>query len=107
MSWVLGSELGEDDGRFGVLNLLDQREGRAASRAELIRHLWGTSYLGSSNVVDAVVRTLRRKLGGHAHLVKTVRGVGYRLASRRAEQPAICCPPASSGRRCPGERQLR
>jgi hypothetical protein len=104
LSWLIGSELGVDDdepqldptelgvrlgGRqiklspleFGILQALIAREGRAASRAELIEEVWGTSYLGGSNVVDAVVRTLRRKLGDDAALVGTVRGVGYRCTS--------------------------
>jgi DNA-binding response OmpR family regulator len=65
---------------FGVLELLVAREGRPTSRSELIRAVWGHDYTGGSNVVDAVVRTLRRKLGEGGDLVQTVRGVGYRLA---------------------------
>lgn len=103
LSWLIGNELGVDDdqplldasqlqvrlnGRliqlsqleFGLLSILTARQGRAVSRAELIEQVWGTSYLGGSNVVDAVVRTLRRKLGDDAELVETVRGVGYRYA---------------------------
>jgi DNA-binding response OmpR family regulator len=30
-------------------------------------------------VVDAVVRTLRHKLGDEGHRVETVRGIGYRM----------------------------
>lgn len=63
---------------FGVLARLQAAEGRPASRADLIRDVWGHGYLGGSNVVDATVRTLRGKLGDHAGLVETVRGVGYR-----------------------------
>jgi len=104
LSWLIGRELGVDDdepqldptelqvrlrGRriklsrleFGILQALVAREGRTVSRAELIEEVWGTSYLGGSNVVDAVVRTLRRKLGDDAALVETVRGVGYRCTA--------------------------
>ena len=35
--------------------------------------------MGGSNVVDAAVRSLRRKLGAAALVVETVRGSGYRL----------------------------
>ena len=34
---------------------------------------------GGSNTVDAVVRSLRKKLGPAADRVETVRGIGYRL----------------------------
>ncbi|MFA9431958.1 winged helix-turn-helix domain-containing protein [Egicoccus sp. AB-alg2] len=64
---------------FGVLAHLVARDGAPVGRAELIRHVWGHSYTGGSNVVDAVVRTLRRKLGGAGRVVGTVRGIGYRL----------------------------
>jgi hypothetical protein len=76
-----------DDGRvvplspleFGLLEHLIDLDGSPASRAALIRAVWGHSYTGGSNVVDAVVRTLRRKLGLAADAVATVRGVGYRF----------------------------
>ena len=51
------------------------------SRSDLLREVWGTEYTGGSNVVDAVVRSLRRKLGPAGAAVETVRGTGYRLRS--------------------------
>lgn len=64
---------------YGVLSMLDARDGTAVSRKELLKQVWGHSYDGGSNVVDAVVRGLRRKCGESADIVETVRGVGYRL----------------------------
>jgi len=64
---------------FGVLAALSERPGRAVSRAELIDRVWGTTYVGGSNVVDVVVRSLRQKLGPAANRVETARGIGYRL----------------------------
>ena len=64
---------------FGVLATLSERPGRAVTRAELIKRVWGTTYVGGSNVVDVVVRSLRQKLGPVANRVETARGVGYRL----------------------------
>lgn len=63
---------------FGLLEHLVRLGGRPVSRGDLIREVWGQDYAGGSNVVDAVVRTLRRKLGPAAHMVEAVRGVGYR-----------------------------
>ena len=65
---------------FGLFNHLREREGKAVSRPELLREVWGTDYAGGSNVVDAVVRSLRRKLGAPASVVETVRGSGYACA---------------------------
>lgn len=64
---------------FGVLSLLHRRRGAAVSRADLLMEVWGSTYDGGSNTVDAVVRTLRKKLGPTADRLETVRGVGYRL----------------------------
>src|SRR5262249_18853324 len=54
---------------FGVLVTLYERSGRAVTRAELIKQVWGTTYVGGSNVVDVVVRSLRQKLGPMANRV--------------------------------------
>jgi Transcriptional regulatory protein, C terminal/AAA ATPase domain len=64
---------------FGVLRVLERAGGRVVSRRELLRAVWETDYTGGSNVVDAVVHSLREKLGAHAAALETVRGVGYRL----------------------------
>ena len=64
---------------FGLFECLQQCEGKTVSRGELLREVWGTEFAGGSNVVDAVVRSLRQKLGASALVVETVRGSGYRL----------------------------
>ncbi len=68
---------------FGVINYLSDHEGQAVSRTDLLRHVWDTHYYGGSNVVDTVVRSLRRKLGHHARRIETVTGVGYRFRSHQ------------------------
>jgi hypothetical protein len=64
---------------FGMFRHLSGRAGRLVTRPELLREVWGTQFTGGSNIVDAVVRTLRVKLGSRADVVETVRGSGYRL----------------------------
>jgi hypothetical protein len=64
---------------YGLFRHLREREGSTVGRQELLRDVWGTEFTGGSNVVDAVVRSLRRKLGRSAEIVETVRGSGYRL----------------------------
>ncbi|ANN15929.1 DNA-binding response regulator [Amycolatopsis orientalis] len=60
---------------FAVLELLMVRAGQVVSRAELIEHCWDEQADPLSNVVDAVIAQLRRKLG--APVISTVRGAGY------------------------------
>ena len=63
-----------------VLSHLQRREGIAVTREELLREVWGHQWTGAnSNVVEAVVSGLRRKMGDRAAALETVRGVGYRL----------------------------
>ncbi|WP_410605821.1 response regulator transcription factor [Amycolatopsis sp. lyj-90] len=61
---------------FSVLELLAARAGQVVSRTELIEHCWDELSDPLSNVVDAVILQLRRKLGPPA-LIDTVRGAGY------------------------------
>jgi hypothetical protein len=63
---------------FALMQHLILNEGQAITRAQLLDEVWGYSESGGSNVVDAVVRGLRRKLGTHAGCIETVSGVGYR-----------------------------
>jgi hypothetical protein len=63
-----------------VLRHLQQRQGIAVTREELLREVWGHQWTGAnSNVVEAVVSGLRRKMGNRAAALETVRGIGYRL----------------------------
>lgn len=64
---------------FDVMNYLCQREGKVVTRISLLENVWGYEYEGGSNVVDVVIRSLRRKLGEKASLIETVTGMGYRF----------------------------
>jgi len=60
---------------FAVLELLMVRAGQVVSRTDLIEHCWDEQADPVSNVVDAVIAQLRRKLG--PPVISTVRGAGY------------------------------
>jgi hypothetical protein len=62
----------------GVMDALYARAGRPVSRADLVELVWGYRSEATSNVVDAVVAGIRRKMGGRAAALETVRGTGYR-----------------------------
>jgi Transcriptional regulatory protein, C terminal len=62
---------------FEVLAYLVAREGTAVSRDELIVKVWGLKFDAGSNVVDAVIASLRRKLEDLAPAIETIRGYGY------------------------------
>ncbi|WET82411.1 response regulator transcription factor [Amycolatopsis sp. QT-25] len=64
---------------FAILEYLATRPGMVISRADLVEHCWDLESEPVANVVDAVVKRLRRKLG-EPDPVETVRGIGYRLS---------------------------
>jgi DNA-binding response OmpR family regulator len=63
---------------LALVELLLARAGAVVSRQEILRTVWQTDHEGS-NVIEAAIGSLRRKLGGEARRLETVRGVGYRL----------------------------
>jgi DNA-binding response OmpR family regulator len=63
---------------------LATRADRVVGRSALIARVWELSFDPGSNIVDVHVSRLRDKLGEHAWMLETVRGLGYRLRSRRA-----------------------
>jgi hypothetical protein len=63
---------------FGVMKYLDAHTGRVVTRDQLLQTVWDQSF-GGSNVVDAVIKSLRRKLGPLGSALETVIGHGYRF----------------------------
>jgi two-component system phosphate regulon response regulator PhoB len=63
---------------FRLLQLLMERKGRVQSREHLLVAVWNYDTDIETRTVDTHVRRVREKLGPYAHLIETVRGVGYR-----------------------------
>jgi DNA-binding response OmpR family regulator len=66
---------------LAFLELLMTAPGRVYSRERILSNVWGTNEDPLTNIVDVYVRRLRAKIDdGHSvSLLKTVRGLGYRL----------------------------
>ena len=63
---------------FEVFLHLYERENKPVTRVSLIEQVWGAKCTGS-NVIEAVMRSLRKKLGDRAMSIETIRNVGYRF----------------------------
>ena len=63
-----------------------RNRGAALTRQQLLDEVWGAEPDVYSNVVDLYIHYLREKFkdAGHEDLIKTVRGVGYRLIEAEA-----------------------
>ena len=64
---------------FELLEKLMRNQGIVLTRDQLLTEIWGYDFDGETRTVDVHIRTLRQKLGEQGSLVKTVRGVGYRI----------------------------
>lgn len=65
---------------FDLLRYLMTNSGRVVSRAQILDHVWRSSFQGESGIVETYVYYLRRKLGDSGQsLIRTVRGVGYQV----------------------------
>lgn len=66
---------------FTLLEYLMRHPGQVLSRTQILDHVWRYDAENVSNVVDIYIHYLREKLdrGTHGSLIKTVRGVGYRM----------------------------
>jgi DNA-binding response OmpR family regulator len=66
---------------YALLEYLLLHRNKVHTRDELFNGVWGSDFLGDSNLIDVYVRYLRAKIDdAHEHkLIQTVRGVGYTL----------------------------
>ncbi len=65
---------------YELLRFLATNPHRVFTRETLLSRVWGYEYYGGARTVDVHVRRLRAKLGEeNAHLIQTVRSVGYKF----------------------------
>ncbi len=74
---------------YRILEYLMHRPRTLVPKQELLEHLYDFTWTHHSNVIEAHVSNLRKKLRAttEAVLLETVRGRGYRLAPVNAEAP--------------------
>ena len=73
---------------FKLLSALVSARGRVLSRDQLMDRAMGTDVFVTARAIDVHITALRQKLGDHAWMILTVRGVGYRLLERKEEEGA-------------------
>ena len=83
---VAGTPLDLTAREFALLEHLALHAGEAVTRTTLLEAIWDMHFDPGTNVVDALVLRLRRKLAaaGASPRVATIRGVGYRLTDAPA-----------------------
>jgi two-component system response regulator MtrA len=77
-----GEEVALTATEFRLLLELARRPNQVFTRELLLERVWSYDYLGDSRLVDVAVQRLRAKIEqspAEPELIRTVRGVGYRL----------------------------
>ncbi len=67
---------------FKLLQFFAEHEGRALTRDEILRSVWGSGIYVNTRSVDRCVTTLREKIEPEPHnptLIHTIRDIGYRF----------------------------
>ncbi len=76
---VNGSAIKLTTVEFRILYLLASKMGRVFTRNEILDHLWGEEKAVVDRTVDVHILHLRHKLGSAGTIIKSIRGVGYKL----------------------------
>lgn len=64
---------------FELLAFLLKNQGLVLTREKIMERVWGFDYEGESRTVDMHIKSLRHKLGACGEIIRTVRGVGYKI----------------------------
>ena len=66
---------------FRILETLGEAQGKVFTRDQLLKRktLWGDERVVFDRTIDVHIKNLREKLGSAGKMIKTVRGIGYKL----------------------------
>ena len=78
-----GTEIPLSAKEFSLLECLATHPGQVVDRATITAHVWDENHDPFTNVLEVLVRRLRRKIddGREPKLIHTMRGAGYRLGA--------------------------
>lgn len=64
---------------YEILEYLAQNKGHILSREQIREHVWNFDYEGESNVIDVLIKNIRKKIdiNNSKPLISTKRGLGY------------------------------
>lgn len=81
--FVNGEQVSLTFKEFELLVYLMKNKGIVLSRDKILDVIWNYEYEGESRTVDVHIGSLRQKLGTCGHLIKTIRGVGYKIGDSK------------------------
>ncbi|HEY7535934.1 MAG TPA: response regulator transcription factor [Thermodesulfobacteriota bacterium] len=78
---VEGNKVDLTTTEFKILEVLAEGRGKVYTRDQLLKkkRIWGDEKLIYDRTIDVHIKNLREKLGKSGNMVKTIRGIGYKL----------------------------
>jgi len=77
--FINGVEINLTPKEYDLLFFLIRNKNIAVPREKIMTEVWGYDYCGDDRTLDTHMKLLRKSLGPYAHLIKTLRGLGYRF----------------------------
>jgi two-component system OmpR family response regulator len=79
--WLGDEEIALPNKEFRILEYLMRHPNHVLTRTMIAEHVWDYDFPHVTNVIDVHIRSLRRRLGDPypGEIIRTIRGVGYRL----------------------------
>lgn len=76
-----GKEINLTSKEYKILNFMAHRKGEICSRNMIGEHVWGYDFNPLSNVIDAHISNLRKKVDGGSKekIIETIRDSGYKI----------------------------
>lgn len=64
---------------YELFEFLMQNKGKVISRNQILEHIWDYDYEGSSNIIDVLIKNIRKKIdiNNSSKIIHTKRGLGY------------------------------
>lgn len=78
-AFLAGEKMDLTKSEFRLLQTLMENQGKVLSRDRLIEQIQGEGVNVVGRTIDTHVFGLRKKLGEHADMIETIRGIGYRV----------------------------
>jgi DNA-binding response OmpR family regulator len=76
---VNGKEVNLTATEFKLLKLFFENKGYVFSRESLLDYLWNEDKFVLDRTIDVHIRNLRKKLGESGNIIKSIRGIGYKV----------------------------
>jgi two-component system phosphate regulon response regulator PhoB/two-component system alkaline phosphatase synthesis response regulator PhoP len=64
---------------FKILVLLAKKPGKVYTREDMLEYLWGNDKYVIDRTIDVHIRHIRKKLGQYGSIIKSIKGMGYKL----------------------------